>query len=259
MSNQPPSPYATLARFYDEAGLSNYAGLISPQIITFLQRSSWMGRRALILGCGTGASAAAIAEMNIDIFGIDSSPEMLAVARRLFERMDIHAQFELGDIRAHDYPDEIDLVYCIGNVLNEMGSLRELEIIFQKSYQALLPGKRFVFDLLSLRGLGQLLGEGEQTIDIFNRIFISIQNHFNFETLTLRQLLTCFWTEPNNPTAWQRENVHITLRGFPQAAVVKLLEKTGFIVVGTYDLNLELFNPNQDQDGRFIIMAEKPA
>jgi SAM-dependent methyltransferase len=257
MTDYLPNAYATLARFYDDAGFSNYAGGISPEILTFLQKNDWIGRRVLILGVGTGVSAAALAERGMDIIGIDSSPEMLEIAQQRFQESVTHAEFMVGDIRTIEYPTDIDLVYSIGNVMNEMNGMRDLETVFQKAFHALLPERRIVFDMVSLRGMGEYLGSREQILDISNRLYITVQNRFNYESMSLRQTLTCFSSDAMGQ--WQRDNVYLTLRGFPHVAMVKLLEKVGFNVLGSYDLDLAPFNANEDKDGRFIIVGEKPA
>jgi ubiquinone/menaquinone biosynthesis C-methylase UbiE len=49
---------------------------------TLVAEGDLLGRRVLDVGCGTGRFAAALAERGARVWGVDSSPEMLAQARR---------------------------------------------------------------------------------------------------------------------------------------------------------------------------------
>ena len=67
-----------------------------------LARTSASARRAIDLGCGPGNSTALIAERfpDAEIIGVDSSPDMLASARKRLPRL----EFRLGDIAAFEDP-----------------------------------------------------------------------------------------------------------------------------------------------------------
>lgn len=60
-----------------------------------------VGRRVLDVGCGTGQFAAALAERGARVWGVDPSPEMLALARRAAPR----AGFKLGAAEALPFKD----------------------------------------------------------------------------------------------------------------------------------------------------------
>ncbi|MFD0469351.1 class I SAM-dependent methyltransferase [Nonomuraea thailandensis] len=64
---------------------------------------------ALDAACGTGRFAAALAERGHRVIGVDSSPDMLALARERVPEGD----FRLGDLRGLPVPDDTaDLVVC---------------------------------------------------------------------------------------------------------------------------------------------------
>lgn len=255
MSDQLIRAYHALAHIYDDTGLSNYAGAIAPQVLRMMQQTDWLGRRILVLGCGTGASMAALGNAGMDVIGIDFSEDMLSIADMRTANTAYHAQLIHGDIRGVDYPTQIDMVLCIGSVLNELGSLREIELVFKKAFDSLGEGKRLVFDLITLRGLGDFIGTGEQIMDNTDRRFYAVENYFNYDAMSLRQALTIFVS--GQVDQWQRFRETIVLRSYPVASISKILQKTGFSVLGAYAPSLESFTPNDDQDGRVIIVAQK--
>ena len=73
--------YAALAPIYDPLGMATFAETLTPRLIDFAQSHDWTGRRAVDLGCGTGASVRWLANRGYNITGIDISPSMLNVAQ----------------------------------------------------------------------------------------------------------------------------------------------------------------------------------
>ena len=53
------------------------------------------------LGCGPGRITAHLAQLGLDVFGLDLSPGMVAVARRAHPRL----RFDVGSLEALDVPD----------------------------------------------------------------------------------------------------------------------------------------------------------
>ncbi|WP_158895057.1 class I SAM-dependent methyltransferase [Amycolatopsis anabasis] len=92
---------------------------------------------ALDAACGTGRYAAALAKRGHRVVGVDSSPEMLALAR---ERVP-QGEFLLGDL--HRLPvadDEVDLVVC-GLALTHLPAL---EPVLAEFARVLRPGGHLV-------------------------------------------------------------------------------------------------------------------
>ncbi len=252
----PQDAYAPLAPIYDDAGLSHYAATITPELLTLLQTSDWLGRRVLDLGCGTGASTAFFASRNLDVTGIDSSPAMLNVAKVRSQGTGFHAKFVEGDIATMDFPGGTDLVYCIGNVLNELKSLRDIETVFNKAYAALAPNKVFVFDMTTLYGLGEEIGTSQVVLDVSDRIFIAVENTFSYDNMALRQRLSLF-TRSRGEMDWKRASCYLTLRGFPYITLARLVEKAGFTLTSTYDAHLNPVDPQTDTVGKWIVVAKR--
>jgi trans-aconitate methyltransferase len=94
------------------------------------------GERVLDLGCGTGHLTARLAEAGAEVVGIDSSPEMIAEARRLFPDL----SFELADARDFAFPKPFDAV--LSNAVLHWVKPPEQAVACVR--RALGPGGRFV-------------------------------------------------------------------------------------------------------------------
>jgi SAM-dependent methyltransferase len=252
------NPYNVIASFYDDAGFSNYAGAMAGRLVTFLHEQGWLGRRVLDLGCGTGMSAAIFAARSMEVLCMDNSPAMLEVAAQRMLGTEYLVTLIEQDIRQGPYPDELDMIFCMGNVLNEIMSQRELEAIFQHCYTALNPGKMLVFDLSTIHGLVEYFGNKEHMLDISDRLFVAVVNSFNYEGIAVQQRLTAFRRDAMDEQAWNRSDAAISMRGYPYANIIRVLEKIGFSILASVDSQLHSFDPNRDMEGRFIVIAQKP-
>jgi protein-L-isoaspartate(D-aspartate) O-methyltransferase len=64
------------------------------QLLTQMMPES--GQRALVIGAGTGYSAAVLADMGLEVLAVESSPELAAIAKKLGVNV-IEAPLEAGD------------------------------------------------------------------------------------------------------------------------------------------------------------------
>jgi trans-aconitate methyltransferase len=94
------------------------------------------GERILDLGCGTGHLTAKIAESGAKVVGLDSSPEMIAEAKRNYPEL----EFVVGDAR--DFRFEVPFDAVFSNAM--LHWIPEPERVAQSVGVALVSGGRFV-------------------------------------------------------------------------------------------------------------------
>jgi SAM-dependent methyltransferase len=105
------------------------------------------GRRLLDVGCGTGASAAAMRARGYDVVGVDVSPGMLELAaRRLGPDVPLHCH----DMRDLPRLGAFDVVWCVGDAVNFLLGDAELVAAFAGFARNLAPGGLVVFDVDTL-------------------------------------------------------------------------------------------------------------
>ena len=102
--------------------------------------------RILDLGCGTGLSGAAFADLAARLDGIDLSPAMVALARA----RRIYADLAVGDIEAElsATHERYDLLLA-ADTLVYLGDLRRQ---FARALESLVPGGHFLFTVESIEG-----------------------------------------------------------------------------------------------------------
>jgi SAM-dependent methyltransferase len=108
------------------------------------------------LGCGSGVTARRLTDAGHDVYGIDQSRALIAIAREHAPA----ARFAVGSFVTAPLP-ECDAVLAIGEVLNylfDAGNTRAaLPDLFARIHAALRPGGLLLFDLA---GPGVLRGDG---------------------------------------------------------------------------------------------------
>jgi SAM-dependent methyltransferase len=264
MSEQMPyevPPYSVLAEVYNQAGLAEYARQSVGRYVNYALSLDWAGRRMLDVGCGTGVSTWILAQQGFHVAGIDSSAPMLAKAQQLPE--DVAADmlidapiFAESDMRQFESPiGMVDMVLAIGGVMNAIPSLRELEQTFAQINRTLEPSKLFIFDMRTIRGLANDLGDCDTvTHDNGHSLMLVIRNRFSYETLSSTRHYIVFQQQG---LKWDRADETHVERGYPTQAVVAMLQRTGFEVAATLSPDMGPFDMQQDPYGRVVFVAQK--
>lgn len=250
-----PGDYAVLAPIYDITGMSEYTRRITPHLIDYAQHIDWLGRRILVLGCGTGASIEYLSNYPYAITGIDSSPEMLAIARQKLSDPGLNIKWQQQDARElGSQLTSVDLVLAL-NIFNEMNSLRDLETAFNGVQKALEVGKLFLFDMATVQGLTEeglaghkLLHNDPQNLTVFTL------NEFDYE----RQMQTIqYLIFRRQGDLWERSEAKRVLRAFPTQAIASLLQRSGFHMRAILNADLEAYEPGVSRAPRVVFVAEK--
>lgn len=249
-----PADYAVLAPFYDTLGMAEFAETMTPRLIDFAQRSDWMGRRVLDLGCGTGSSLAWLIRHSYIAVGLDQSAEMLEHCRQRLSAAGLGADLRQGELQ--DVGDSLagmDLVLAL-DVINELPSLREVEALLCGVHAVLAAGRLFMFDLHTIQGLNQQAQRRESVILNHADLFVMTSSDYDFDRQVLDYLYVIFHRDGD---AWRRSEGTRMLRGYPVQAVAALLQRCGFLLRHVTDMDFEAFEPGISRAERVILVAEK--
>lgn len=137
---------ATLARLHHEH-FGQLAESAARELLARLDRAGFTGGRVVDLGTGSGILARAVGADGYDVFGVDISPAMVALARRNAPQ----ARLVEGSAWSADVPEAVAIA-AIGEVLGYAGdgvlpTLAGLEARLAELAAALVPGGILLFDL----------------------------------------------------------------------------------------------------------------
>src|SRR5262249_32128589 len=138
--------YGTDLAYIHHTGYADFVLKAAPALLRILRRSKLRGGLVVDLGCGSGVWARELSRHGYDVFGVDISPAMIALARKTSPR----ARFEVGSFLGVELPPCV-AVTALGEVLNytfeRRNQQRELARFFRRVHDALEPSGLFIFDV----------------------------------------------------------------------------------------------------------------
>ena len=209
--------------------------------------------RIIDLCCGTGELAAALSVRGHDVLGLDGSSEMLVRARE----SDSGAEFGLADARTFTVDRPADVLMCMFDSLNHLGSFEELHAAFASIHAALRPGGLVLFDL-NMRDGFEARFEGSFGFVEEDRSLL-VRASFDHEEDTGRYELTLFrrteGAKGNGPATWSRTDAVLEQLCFDEDHVRSALADAGFTAVSVYDAETAL--GMEGHIGRTVFVARR--
>ncbi len=262
--------YTALAPVYEQVGLADYAQRVVLDYIAMAQALDWAGRRIIELGCGTGVASWMLADRGFRVLGIDTSAPMLVQARihrTTHQQDDVTIaqeppEFAQMDIRRPlDIPNATaDMVLAVDGVINALLNLTQLQQTFAHVAAVVAPGKLFVFDVWTIRGLAEVLGTRAAVLSAQpGAPFVVAEYDFQYENLSNKITYTLFTPREAGSVNWARAEEHHILRSFPTEGIVAMLDRTGFDMLSVVDPVMQPFDPQRDAHGRAVFVAQRRA
>jgi SAM-dependent methyltransferase len=154
--------YNALADQYDDmtrfaARLNQQKGVLSAILAKFPARS------ALDMGCGTGVHAIALAQLGLDVTGVDVSTRMLEKARRHAKKTRTVIRFVEGDFLTARPRVPCDMLICLGNSLPHLESRDALTAVLTHWRSLQATDGYVVIQLLNYR---RVLEQRERIVNI---------------------------------------------------------------------------------------------
>jgi SAM-dependent methyltransferase len=133
--------YQFLSPIYDDCK-STFWDSYSLHIRSFLGNNPI---RILDLGCGTGLAIKYLNCRSDNYVGVDSSPQMLEVAKRKYPNY----EFYLGSIQNINFSDRFDLVLAAFDTLNHLLSPEDWKSTFWTASNHMTENSLFIFDVVT--------------------------------------------------------------------------------------------------------------
>lgn len=202
------------------------------------------GQSALDMACGRGRHAKVLAELGLQVTGIDLSPESIEFAKQ-FESPNL--SFQVGDMLE---PIAHPPVHWVFNLFTSFGYFED-DALHQEAIthmsNALLPGGKLVFDYMNAAKIAdELVPEDVVQTDLCT---YHIKRHIEGNTI----VKTIRFTEDCTIQYYEER-----VRAFTVEEIELFMQRAGLEVLLTRgDYSLSPYDP--DYSDRIIVVAEKPA
>ena len=140
------SEYDPIARLYDP-----WSASVVEDISFYVDEALTAESPVVELGVGTGRIAIPVAMAGVDVIGVDSSAEMLAVCRQRAEEAGVGGRLDLrlGDLRRPPVDARVTLVTCPFRAFLHLRDDAERFEALHAARELLLLGGRLVFDVFT--------------------------------------------------------------------------------------------------------------
>jgi len=247
--------YRDFAYLYMKGDYPRFSERMATLLPPILKKLNAQPRTVLDLACGEGSFAVALAGRGYAVTGVDSSGEMLNLARERAARAGQDITFLEQDMRALSVDSGYDLVTSWYDSLNYLLKMEDLKACYSGVHGVLKPGGLFIFDMNTVYGLGviwqrqpcQVCQDNEDLFEIHRKAY-------DFETNIATMHITGFIKDND---AYIRVDETHEERGYSLEEIHSALRSCGFEVAATWDNPATMSEP-QPESGRVWVVARKP-
>ena len=137
-------------------------------MIALLKENGVSGDSSVLeLGCGTGTVTRMLAKEGYDCVGLDMSEDMLSIASEKTFEEGSQVIYTCQDMRDFEVPYEVDGMISIGDSMNYITSVPDLESVFACVSENLKKGGVFIFDLKTIHFFRDILAENTYELAVF--------------------------------------------------------------------------------------------
>jgi SAM-dependent methyltransferase len=194
----------------------------TPGLLQLLRTYGITSGKVVDLGCGGGIWLRALVDAGFQAVGVDISPAMIKIARRRVPEAELRAESFLN----FRFP-ECEVVTSLGEPFNYLfdarNSIRQLERLSARVFEALRPGGLFVFDVAEPgRGtdVSQSWRQGEDWACL-------VQTHPDPKRARLTRQIIAFRRRGQH---YRRSSETHTLQLYTSGEIAPMLRRAGFRV-----------------------------
>lgn len=141
------STFKDYSKYYDLLYRDkDYAGEVE-YLHGLIQQYAPGAKSILNLGCGTGRHDFILAKRGYEITGVDFSKNMLKIAKKKLEELNLKINFYCGDIRKINLKKKFDVVISMFAVMSYQTTNKDFENTLKSINKHLNPAGLFVFDV----------------------------------------------------------------------------------------------------------------
>lgn len=243
--------YSVFAQYYDALTGNVEYPKRAEYLLALLDRLDHKPGLTLDLACGTGSLTLELFRRGVDIYGIDSSVEMLSEARAKCADAGADILFLCQKMQALDLYGTVDTVICTLDSLNHLHGREEVQKAFSKVSFFMDPGGWFLFDMNTPYKHEKVLGDNTFVYDMEN-VYCVWQNRYSSPLHKVNISLDFF---ERDGRVYHRSSEHFAECAYPVEEVREMLAKAGFGEIAVY--NELTFDPPEPDSQRLVYAAKK--
>lgn len=243
--------YGVFAEFYDGLTRNVNYDKKADFICGIFDRFNHKPTYALDLACGTGTLTVELKKRGIDIYGVDSSFEMLSQAQQKAGEEGLDILFLCQKMQSLDLYGTISTCVCTLDSISHLQGANEVKQTFERVAAFTEKDGLFVFDVNTLFKHRDILGNNTFVYDT-DEVFCVWQNTFNENDNSVKIDLDFFIPEDR---MYFRNSESFREYAYPLDDITKMLEDSGFEVLAVYD-DMS-FEPPKNDSQRATFVARK--
>ncbi len=228
MNNQ----YDIFSQFYDELTKNVDYTKIADYLLSLLNRYHHESGITLDLACGTGSLTVELKKRGLDVYGIDSSPEMLMYAREKSYDLDLDILFLCQKMQSIDLYGTIDTCFCTLDSINHLKDISQVRETFAKVSLFLNKGGLFIFDMNTIYKHREILCNNTYIYDTEN-VYCVWQNRLKSDNLTVNVNLDFFYK--THDKKYLRQQINFNEKAYNRDEILNALENVGLEVLDIFD------------------------
>ena len=205
----------------------------------------------LDLGCGTGSMTLELASRGYDMTGIDSSPEMLDIARNLSDEHRKDVLWLCQDMREFELYGTVDAVVSCLDCLNHLTTYDDIKKCLSLVHNYLIPDGIFVFDVNGRFKFENIYADNTYTMEEDGAVCIW-ENSYDPDSRLCDFYITLFKEDFDG--RYERYDDVQTERMYTLSEIKSALNESGMEFIGAYsDFD---FTEASDESERIYIAAK---
>lgn len=237
--------YHDLAACYDRLTDDvDYDGIVA-FYMDILRAAKLKPRTAVDLACGTGSVAIRLAEMGMQVIGVDMSEEMLTVACQKAEGLKDPPRFVCQKLQQLRLLRGVDLAVCALDSIDYILDPDDCRQAISRIYKALNPGGCFIFDVNTPEKLRSM--DGQVFVDEDDDVFCLWRGQFDEKTNICSYGMDLFQRKGD---LWERSFEEHQEYAYTQEQLTGYLRQAGFT-------DIEVFSAPGQEGQRIYLKARK--
>ena len=228
--------YDIFGKFYDP--VMGDRAKATAQLRGFIRKAHPRAKSVLELACGTGSILKHLSK-HYDVWGLDRSRQMLAIARKKVP----HARLSRQNMVKFQLRERFDVICCVFDSINHIPAFADWKRLFANVHHHLLAGGVFIFDINSQKKLNRHMAE-PAWVHRFGNNFLIMKVTGTKRTRSSNWNIKIFERTGRNRYLLHEENIQEV--SFPVPKIVRAL-KVNFPSVQIIDTDRKQPSPESER------------